>query len=57
MDPKPSGNIFQAVHQKIAEQKEKMRKARQHTAGEQNRQANDEARLQGFDRSSAAPTQ
>jgi hypothetical protein len=55
MEPKPSGNIFQAVHQKIAEQKDKMRRARQHSASVQQHKANLEAKVEGFDRSAASP--
>jgi hypothetical protein len=55
MDHKPSGNIFIAVHRIVAEKKVKMRKAQQYTAGVLHQQANDEAKLEGFDCSSTSP--
>jgi hypothetical protein len=50
MDPKPSGNIFKAVHERIAAQKEKMRKANEHVMDLQRRQSVQEAAVEGFDR-------
>jgi hypothetical protein len=50
MDPKPSGNIFKAVHERIAAQKEKMRKANEHVMDVQQRRAVQEAAVEGFDR-------
>ena len=51
MEPKPSGNIFAAVHMRIAAKKKKMRADHFTATGLRQKDAQQEADENGFDRS------
>jgi hypothetical protein len=50
MEPKPSGNIFAAVHMRIAAKKKKMRADQFTATGLRQKDAQQEANENGFDR-------
>jgi hypothetical protein len=50
MEPKPTGNVFEAVHIRIAVMKEKMRKAQLAATGARQQDAQKEAVKEAFDR-------
>jgi hypothetical protein len=50
MKPKPSENIFKAIHQRIAAVKDKMREEQRTANGARQSNAREEAAREGFDR-------
>jgi hypothetical protein len=50
MEPKPSENIFKAIHQRIAAVKDKMREEQRTANGARQSNAREEAAREGFDR-------